>query len=227
MRTGDNSRLATRTVDDGVELAVADNGVGMDEQTRRKCLEPFFTTKGERGTGLGLAMVYGVVRRHAATLNVESAPGEGTRFVLTFPQTRPGQQPVPPRDESPSPVIAPMRILLIDDDPLVLAPLKEILESDGHEVLATDDPRRGIDAFLADQASRPFQVVITDLGMPHLDGRAVARAIKRVSANTPVILLTGWGRRLDAEAQPAADIDHVLGKPPRVRELRAVLARCQ
>ena len=227
MPLGGRLTLATRTVDDGVELAVADNGVGMDEQTRRKCLEPFFTTKGERGTGLGLAMVYGVVRRHAATLNVESAPGEGTRFVLTFPQTRPGQQPVPPRDESPSPVIAPMRILLIDDDPLVLAPLKEILESDGHEVLATDDPRRGIDAFLADQASRPFQVVITDLGMPHLDGRAVARAIKRVSANTPVILLTGWGRRLDAEAQPAADIDHVLGKPPRVRELRAVLARCQ
>ena len=227
MPLGGRLTLATRTVDDGVELAVADNGVGMDEQTRRKCLEPFFTTKGERGTGLGLAMVYGVVRRHAATLNVESAPGEGTRFVLTFPQTRPGQRPVPPRDESPSPVIAPMRILLIDDDPLVLAPLKEILESDGHEVLATDDPRRGIDAFLADQASRPFQVVITDLGMPHLDGRAVARAIKRVSANTPVILLTGWGRRLDAEAQPAADIDHVLGKPPRVRELRAVLARCQ
>ncbi len=227
MPLGGRLTLATRTVDDGVELAVADNGVGMDEQTRRKCLEPFFTTKGERGTGLGLAMVYGVVRRHAATLNVESAPGEGTRFVLTFPQTRPGQRPVPPRDESPSPVVAPMRILLIDDDPLVLAPLKEILESDGHEVLATDDPRRGIDAFLADQASRPFQVVITDLGMPHLDGRAVARAIKRVSANTPVILLTGWGRRLDAEAQPAADIDHVLGKPPRVRELRAVLARCQ
>ena len=227
MPLGGRLTLATRTVDDGVELAVADNGVGMDEQTRRKCLDPFFTTKGERGTGLGLAMVYGVVRRHAATLNVESAPGEGTRFVLTFPQTRPGQRPVPPRDESPSPVVAPMRILLIDDDPLVLAPLKEILESDGHEVLATDDPRRGIDAFLADQASRPFQVVITDLGMPHLDGRAVARAIKRVSANTPVILLTGWGRRLDAEAQPAADIDHVLGKPPRVRELRAVLARCQ
>ena len=157
-------------------------------------------------------MVYGVVRRHAATLNVQSTPGEGTRFVLTFPQARPGQQPAPPRDESPSPVVA---------------PLKEIRESDGHEVLATDDPRRGLKVFLADQASRPLQVVITDLGMPHLDGRAVARAIKRVSANTPVILLTGWGRRLDAEAQPTSDIDHVLGNPRRVRELRAVLARCQ
>ena len=226
MPLGGRLALATRTVDDGVELIVADNGVGMDEPTRRKCLEPFFTTKGERGTGLGLAMVYGIVRRHAATLNVESAPGEGTRFVLTFPQARPGQQPAPPRDESPSPVVAPLRILLIDDDPLVLAPLKEILESDGHEVLATDDPRRGIEVFLAAQASRPFKVVITDLGMPHLDGRAVARSIKRVSASTPVILLTGWGRRWDAEAQPTPDIDHVLGKPPRVRELRAVLARC-
>ena len=136
----------------------------------------------------------------------------GYAFRADVPAGSPRAAPAPPCDESPSPVVA---------------PLKEIRESDGHEVLATDDPRRGLKVFLADQASRPLQVVITDLGMPHLDGRAVARAIKRVSANTPVILLTGWGRRLDAEAQPTSDIDHVLGNPPRVRELRAVLARCQ
>jgi signal transduction histidine kinase len=227
MPLGGRLSLITRAMNDGVELTVADSGIGMDEQTRRKCLEPFFTTKGERGTGLGLAMVYGIARRHAATLKVESTPGEGTRMVLTFPQVCPEPNSATPLDEGPSPVVVPLRILLIDDDPLVLAPLKEILESDGHEVLATEDPRHGIEIFATDQASRPFDVVITDLGMPHLDGRAVARAIKRASARTPVILLTGWGRRLHAEEQPTPDIDQVLSKPPKLRELRAVLARCQ
>ena len=226
MPSGGRLTMITRTMSDGVELSVADTGIGMDEQTRRRCLEPFFTTKGERGTGLGLAMVYGVVRRHAADIQVESTPGAGTRFMLTFPLARPGQEAAAPSDESPNPVVAPLRILLIDDDPLVLAPLKDILESDGHEVATADDPRQGIALFRSAQTHRPFQVVITDLGMPHLDGRAVARAIKQASANTPVILLTGWGRRSDAGAQPTPDIDHVLSKPPKVREVRAVLARC-
>ncbi len=226
MPSGGRLTLLTRAVRDGVELTVADTGIGMDEQTRRRCLEPFFTTKGERGTGLGLAMVYGVVRRHGADIQVQSTPGDGTRFMLTFPLARSGQHVASPSEEVPNPVVAPLRILLIDDDPLVLAPLKEILESDGHEVMSADDPRRGIELFRSAQTHRPFHVVITDLGMPHLDGRAVARAVKQASANTPVILLTGWGRRSDAGAQPTPDVDHILGKPPKVRELRAVLARC-
>ena len=226
MPSGGRLTMITRAMGDGVELSVADTGIGMDEQTRRRCLEPFFTTKGERGTGLGLAMVYGVVRRHAADIQVESTPGAGTRFMLTFTLARPGQQAAAPSDEWPNPVVAPLRSLLIDDDPLVLGPLKDILESDGHEVATADDPRQGIELFRSAQTHRPFQVVITVLGIPHLDGRAVARAIKQASVNTPVILLTGWGRRSDAGAQPTPDIDHVLSKPPKVREVPAVLARC-
>ena len=107
---------------------------------------------------------------------------------------------------------------------LVLPVLKATLEIDGHAVITADDPRAGIELFQAAQETNPFNAVMTDLGMPHLDGRAVARAIKQTSPNTLVILLTGWGRRLDAEGHTPQDIDHVLAKPPKLRELRAALA---
>ena len=85
MPEGGTLTLATRTVDGRAWLEVGDSGIGMDEETSRRCLEPFFTTKGERGTGLGLAMVYGFVRRHGAEIQIDSAPGQGTRIRILFP----------------------------------------------------------------------------------------------------------------------------------------------
>jgi signal transduction histidine kinase len=76
-----------------VFIEVSDDGVGMDEDTRHRCLEPFFTTKGERGTGLGLAMVYGIAQRHGMSIDIRSAPGQGTTFRLTFPDRPPQAQP--------------------------------------------------------------------------------------------------------------------------------------
>lgn len=226
MPEGGKLMLVTRAGDQGVRLEVADTGIGMDETTRRKCFEPFFTTKGERGTGLGLAMVYGAVRRHAADIRIDSAVGVGTRFVMTFPMSQVTETAGQSADSGLLSA-APLRILVIDDDPLVLAPIKGTLEADGHVVVTVDDPRRGVELFRAAQRVEPFSVVVTDLGMPYLDGRAVARAIKETSPMTPVILLTGWGRRLDAEGQAPAHIDCVLGKPPKLRELRAALAQCR
>jgi DNA-binding response OmpR family regulator len=95
-------------------------------------------------------------------------------------------------------------------------------------VVTVDDPRRGIEVFRTEHLTNsPFGVVITDLGMPYLDGRAVARAIKEMAPTTPVILLTGWGRRLDTDEEAPPNTDHVLGKPPKLRELRAALAQCR
>jgi signal transduction histidine kinase/DNA-binding response OmpR family regulator len=226
MPEGGKLTLGTSAAAQSVQLEVVDTGIGMDETTRRKCLEPFFTTKGERGTGLGLAMVYGTVKRHAADIRIDSAQGQGTRFVITFPVSQTADL-AGQGGESVIPLSAPLRILVIDDDPLVLDSLKGTLEADGHAVVTDDNPRRGIELFRAAQGADPFGVVITDLGMPHLDGRAVARAIKEMSPTTPVVLLTGWGRRLDADGQAPRDFDHVLGKPPRLRELRAALAQCR
>jgi PAS domain S-box-containing protein len=206
-----------------VDVEVADSGMGMEEETRRRCLEPFFTTKGERGTGLGLAMVYGVTRRHNADIELESAVGQGTTVRLRFPvavsSTVDAQsvtaQSMPPR----------LRILSVDDDPLLIKSLRDALEADGHAVVTANGGQAGIDAFReAEERDERFAVVITDLGMPYVDGRKVASAVKNDSPSTPVILLTGWGQRLVAEGDVPPHVDRVLNKPPKLKELRAALA---
>jgi len=208
-----------------VVIEVADTGVGMDEDTRRRCLEPFFTTKGERGTGLGLAMVYGIVQRHGAEIEIDSAPGRGTTVRLLFPPplapSEPAVAPVgPPR------VVLRRRVLVIDDDPVLIKSLRDTLSIDGHEVFAANGGQAGIDAFRsALRSGRPFAIVVTDLGMPYIDGRKVAAAVKAASPETPVLLLTGWGERMAADGEVPPHVDQVLAKPPRLGEIRAAFSR--
>jgi CheY-like chemotaxis protein len=120
----------------------------------------------------------------------------------------------------------PLRLLVVDDDPLLIQSLRDTLELEGHRVTVADGGQSGIDAFMqAHTRGERVDAVITDLGMPHLDGRAVAAAVKAVDAQTTVILLTGWGARLAAESEVPVGVDRVLGKPPRLAELRAALAQ--
>jgi PAS domain S-box-containing protein len=206
-------------------IEVIDAGVGMDEDTRRRCLEPFFTTKGERGTGLGLAMVYGMMQRHSADLEIESAVGKGTTVRLSF--AIPTAPAIGATTSSAPRAVPPLRILVVDDDPLVLKSLRDTLEMDGHGVTTADGGQAGIDGFLAAQAQgNPFPVVITDLGMPYVDGRRVSSAIKTAAPETIVLLLTGWGQRLVVDGDVPPHVDGVLGKPPKLRELREALGRC-
>lgn len=204
-------------------IEVSDTGTGMDADTRRRCLEPFFTTKGERGTGLGLAMVYGIVQRHSADIEIVSAPDQGTTVRLTFvvPSIAPAESPAPPEYPRPSR----LRILVVDDDPLILKSLCDALEGDAHVVETASGGQAGIDMFKrARHEGTPFSVVITDLGMPYVDGRHVAAAIKESDPHTPVIMLTGWGRRLIDDAEVPVHVDRVLSKPPKLSDLRLALA---
>jgi PAS domain S-box-containing protein len=206
-----------------VVIEVSDSGVGMSEETRRRCLEPFFTTKGKRGTGLGLATVYGTAQRHSADLEIESEPGRGTTVRLAFvvPSTIAAEAPVP----KPPRRVAPMRVLIIDDDPVLLRSLHDALKGDGHIVTAADGGQAGIDAFRRGRdAGAPFALVITDLGMPTVDGRRVASAIKELSPFTPLVMLTGWGQRMIDEGDLPSYVDRVLAKPPRLSDLRLALA---
>jgi len=207
-----------------VGLEVTDGGVGMDEDTQRRCMEPFFTTKGERGTGLGLAMVYGTMQRHGSAIQIDSALGKGTSFRFSFPvpsahaieEARATQIEVPAMD-----------ILVVDDDPLVSRAVRETFEKDGHRVSIADGGRAAIDAFLgAQERGNPFRVVVTDLGMPHVDGHQVSHAVKSADNSTIVILLTGWGQRLLAEGGTPENVDYVLPKPPTRNSLRTALGRC-
>ena len=222
---GGTLTLRTRATQSGqVQVEVSDTGVGMDETARRSCLEPFFTTKGERGTGLGLAMVYGMVQRHSAEIEIESEVGRGTTVRLSFAsaivtaQTDSATQPTVPRR---------LRILVVDDDPVLLRSLRDTLEGDGHAIVVANGGQQGIDLLRASVENNPaFDAVITDLGMPYVDGRQVASAVKTASPSTPVIMLTGWGQRLVAEGDIPAHVDLVLNKPPKLRDLREALARC-
>jgi len=205
-------------------LEVSDTGIGMTEETRRRCLEPFFTTKGERGTGLGLAMVYGMIQRHSAELEIESTAGKGTTVSLNFPAYTSSSVSTTRVIKIPA-LGRRLRILLVDDDPLLIKSLQDTLQEDGHQITATHGGQAGIDAFAAAQKrGESLDVVITDLGMPYVDGRKVAASIKTLSPKTPVILLTGWGQRLIAANDVPAHVDKLLSKPPRLHELRAALS---
>jgi PAS domain S-box-containing protein len=210
-----------------VEVEVEDTGIGMDDETKRRCLEPFFTTKGERGTGLGLAMVYGVVQRHGGELEIDSKPGQGTCIRLIFCSGADlGDRAE--KTKGALPVAWRTRILIVDDDPVLLKSLADTLSADGHVVIPANGGEEALQIFrAARERGESFGVVITDLGMPHMDGHKVAAAIKESSASTPVIMLTGWGKRLSEEGETPAHVDHLLSKPPRLLQLREVLAACR
>ncbi len=225
MPAGGTVTVRSRAAGSSVALTaveVVDNGIGMDEQARARCLEPFFTTKGERGTGLGLAMVYGTVQRHRGEIEIESRPGQGTTVRLLFQAlSNPGIQTAVAAEAQ---RVRPLRILLVDDDPLVLEACKSVLEKDGHAVVTAEGGAAGIDTFCqACAGTERFDLVVTDLGMPHVDGRQVAAAVKAVEPHRPVIMLTGWGHRLRAEDEIPEFVDRVLGKPPKLQDLRTAL----
>lgn len=205
-------------------LEIRDTGTGMDELTRKRCLEPFFSTKGQRGTGLGLAMVYGVVERHEGRIEIESAPGRGTTMRLIFPVRRTLTAAI--TDPVAAAELGTLRILCIDDEPLVLELVQQMLENDGHKVSVSDGGQAGVNAFrAARERNELFDAVITDLGMPYLDGREVARIVKLEAPGTAVIMLTGWGAFMKEDGSAPAEIDGLLSKPPRSKELREMLQR--
>ncbi|MBC7940810.1 MAG: response regulator [Chitinophagaceae bacterium] len=234
MADGGRLMISTESVpaQDGaqaVRICIADTGPGMDDETRRRCVEPFFTTKEERAKGLGLSRTRDIARRHGGRLELDSIPGRGTRVGLVLPAMV-GAAP-PPVSEwgglPPAQPGRPLRVLLIDDDPLLLRSVGEALTDAGHHVQAEPGGREGIDAFAAALGTpASFDVVITDLGMPHVDGRQVASAVKTASPATPVVMLTGWGRRMLEDGERPPGVDHLMSKPPRLAALEQVLALC-
>jgi signal transduction histidine kinase/ActR/RegA family two-component response regulator len=206
-------------------IEVRDDGTGMSEEVRRRCLEPFFSTKGKRGTGLGLAMVYGIMERHDGRIEIDSAHGKGTTMRLVFP-VRDLPNAAPQKPERPQKPLPAMRILCVDDEPLLREMMKQILESGGHTVELADGGENGLATFRAAlEKKEPFDVVITDLGMPYLDGRQLSRALKAESPDTPIVMLTGWGTIMKEDGDMPAQVDGVLSKPPKIAELYAMLAK--
>src|SRR5438876_2005150 len=167
-----------------VVLTVTDTGVGMPEAVRRRIFEPFFSTKGEGGSGLGLSMVYAIVRRHGGDIRVDSEPGRGAMFTLTFPVA---SEPVGTEPDSALPrARRPARVLLVDDDPKVLGTLTEILRSVGHTVTAAASGGAALNAY----GPGRFDVLLTNLGMAGMNGWELAERLRRVDADIAILLIT-------------------------------------
>jgi CheY-like chemotaxis protein len=209
-----------------LHVEVKDNGIGMDEKTRQRCLEPFFSTKAQRGgTGLGLAMVYGMMQRHDGVIEIDSAPGRGTCIRLIFPiqekplKTSRGASPKDKQNRS-------LHILCIDDDAQVRQLLNDCLTHFNHRVMVASGGKHGMELFHAAMLkNQPYEVVITDLGMPQMDGYQVARTIKAEAPHTPIIMMTGWGTTIREDGATTPEVDAVIGKPPRMQELNDLLLR--
>lgn len=209
-----------------LQVEVLDNGIGMDEKIRQRCLEPFFSTKTlHGGTGLGLAMVYGMVQRHQGKIEIESSPQNGTCIRLSFPLE---ESAAKIRRETPMPVqkARSLSILCVDDDEPIRELLDICLTNYHHRVVTAPDGMNGMKLFLAAKENhQPFEVVITDLGMPHMDGHQLARSIKAESPLTPIIMMTGWGAMIKEDGETSPEVDAVVCKPPRIQELNELILR--
>jgi signal transduction histidine kinase/CheY-like chemotaxis protein len=211
--------------DPQIQIEVRDNGIGMDEKTRQHCLEPFFSTKAKRGgTGLGLAMVYGVMRRHDGAIDIESVPNHGTCVRLTFPIREEALPAVAPASPSQGGQNRSLRILCIDDESQMQELLKHCLTTLEHQVTTASGGKQGVEMFRAAALQKqPYQMVITDLGMPDIDGHQVAKTIKAESPRTPIVMMTGWGTMMKEDGETAPEVDAVVGKPPRIQELNSLI----
>ncbi len=200
-------------------ITVTDDGGGMDEETRARCLEPFFTTKGEQGTGLGLGSVYGIVRRHEGEIDIQSELGRGTSVAISIPVergVRPPQAPPPP-----TPPKHARSILVVEDEPLVREVLQVYLAEDQHEVVVAENGREGLEAFRKGN----FDLVLTDRAMPEMNGDELAREIKRSKPDQRIILLTGFGDLMTGAGEQPEGVDLVVSKPFTLTILREAITK--
>jgi signal transduction histidine kinase len=206
-----------RLGEDRIEIRVSDTGEGMPDEVKRHCFEPFYSTKGEKGTGMGLAMVYGIVKRHGGVVDVESDLGKGTTVIICLPRETPGATQAT-TEEQPA-IVTGLRVLAIDDESSSLRIISKYLRDDQHKVELADGGQKGIEKFRTGK----YDLVITDRAMPRVGGDHVAEQIKKISPKTPVIMLTGFGDIMKLRKETPKGVDEIVGKPTTQDELRRAI----
>ncbi len=200
--------------EDWVEMRIADTGIGMSEEVRKRVFDPFFTTKGVTNTGLGMSVSYGIIKRHGGEILIESEPGKGTTFIIHLPTGYMNE--IPDEKMVRTVPVTPLalegggaRILVIDDEDSVRKILYQMLKAKGYQVVVASNGEEGIERF----KEEPFDLVFTDLGMPKMSGWEVGRALKGINPKVPIALITGWGVELNKDKMKESGIDLVVSKP--------------
>ena len=206
-----------------VHLMLADTGMGMDAATQARIFEPFFSTKERgKGTGLGLAMVYGIIRNHDGRIFVESAPGKGSTFHIYLPATRTRVAAAPPEPLLDTP-FGHETILLIDDEKVILDVASRILKRLGYNVLTTSDGHEGLRLFA--ERRQEIALVILDMVMPKLGGREVFRRLKEIDPGVRVLLSSGYSADGDTQAILSEGVLGFVQKPYALNELAQAVKR--
>ncbi|MBI5837201.1 MAG: GAF domain-containing protein [Candidatus Eisenbacteria bacterium] len=219
MPAGGRLTVRTLTVDGNAVLQVQDTGTGMSPEVQARAFDPFYTTKKSGGTGLGLSIALGIANRHKGTLKVESQAGQGTCFTLTLPQgTRVPEVETTKQDAE---LLEQVKVLVVDDEPTVREVMRDMLVNLGHQVILASDGSEALSLLRAQGAD----VVMTDLGMPGLNGWQVAQAVKCEWPGVPVVLITGWGGQLDLQEARNQNVDFVVSKPFQMEDVLRVLGQ--
>ena len=217
MPEGGTISLRAHRQEQQIAVEVQDSGTGMSAEVQAQIFQPLFTTKGQRGTGLGLAQVLSTVDHHGGRITVDSTAGQGTTFCLVFPAAHGGTvgtvQSAPRHTAS-------LTILVVDDEPALADLLTRMLHLDGHTVVGVHAAAVALERL----STETFDLVISDLGMPSMDGWELARQVRSRYPNTPVILASGWGSQITPEEAQEHGIRAVVAKPYRRRDLQQALA---
>jgi CheY-like chemotaxis protein len=218
MPQGGHIHISVKQNNENIILAVQDNGIGLSKEDKAHIFDPYFTTKGRGHAGLGLSIVKRFVERYGGTIKVESIKGAGSTFKVEFPLLTTTDPEKLATDEK---VITPvqLQILTVDDDPMVRSLLRQVLENRGHTVVEAENGQEGIRSF----RNNHFDLVITDHGMPIMNGLDTAFRIKKQNPLVPVLLITGWQTENDAAFQKPSGIDEFITKPFDLEKLIEVV----
>jgi len=228
MPEGGTLTLSSRTEAQSVILKIIDTGVGMYPEVRSRIFDPFFTTKGKAGLGLGLAVSFGIIRRHGGTIEVESQYGRGTEFCITLPVAKIAEK-IANESENTAPALReemplktntqmPTRLLVVDDEEFVRELLRDILEGENCDICLAESGSEALSLF----KEMEFDGVFTDVGMPGMSGWELAREIRQTDKQIPIAVITGWGEAVASHEQKAAGVNWVVAKPftaDRIAEL--------
>jgi signal transduction histidine kinase/ActR/RegA family two-component response regulator len=220
MPHGGTLTVSTRCESDAICLTVQDTGVGMPDEVAARVFEPFFTTKGPQRSGLGLSVSYGIVRRYDGNFTVESRPGRGATFTVRLP-LRVAPVVTGAIGGPPNPDDGRLRILVIDDEDIVRETLRDICRAAGHQVCEARSGREALEVL----AGQHLDLVCTDLGMPGMTGWQLAEKIRGEWPGLKIVLVTGWGARVDLEELAAHGVDFLLAKPFRRDDVLRVLSQ--